>query len=132
MSGQPQDGTPKTSRTIWSGLEPLNVLSVHNLSDEELDALEYASFGTIGDTIEERRHFWNALEAIEQDPQGDEVKSNSPTFLSGGISRWQNLETAPTQLKTALEAQRQPPANPRTSRIKAPDECGLSQSTTGL
>ena len=81
--------------------------SPKNLSDAELDALEYASFGTIGDTIEERRHFWNALEAIEQDRKGDEVKIKFADFPEWWDLALANLDTAPKPIKLALEAQRQ-------------------------
>jgi hypothetical protein len=78
---------------------------VHDLSDDELDKLEYASFGNIGDTLEERRYFWNALEKVEQDPQGDEVKIKFADYPELWGLAIQNLASAPSQLKKVLEAQ---------------------------
>ena len=43
------------------------------ITDEELDALDEASFGTIGDTVEERTRFWLAVEEAEATPKGDRV-----------------------------------------------------------
>jgi hypothetical protein len=97
---------------------------VHDLSDEELDKLEYASFGNIGDTLEERRHFWNALEKVEQDPQGDEVKikfADDPEWWNLAI---QNLKSAPTQLRKVLEAQAAA-GEPADFRKKLPTKAAL-------
>jgi len=44
-----------------------------NLSDHELEGLHKASFGTIGDTLQERHHFWSAVEKFEREPRGDAV-----------------------------------------------------------
>jgi hypothetical protein len=93
--------------------------SPKNLSDAELDALEYASFGTIGDTIEERRHFWNALEAVEQDPQGDEVKIKFADFPEWWDLALANLETAPKLVRLALESQRST-GEPKDIKLKVP------------
>ncbi len=43
------------------------------ITDEDLDALDEASFGTIGNTIEERTRFWLAVEAAEATPKGDRI-----------------------------------------------------------
>lgn len=43
------------------------------ITDEELDALDEASFGTIGETVEERTRFWRAVEEAEATPKGDRV-----------------------------------------------------------
>jgi hypothetical protein len=98
---------------------------VHNLSDEELDKLEYASFGNIGDTIEERRHFWNALEKVEQDPQGDEVKIKFADYPEWWEIAVQNLKSAPAQLRTALEAQ-VASGEPADFRKKLPTKAALA------
>ncbi|GMA74503.1 hypothetical protein GCM10025880_09200 [Methylorubrum aminovorans] len=45
----------------------------HRITDEELDALDEASFGTIGETVEERTRFWLAVEEAEATPKGDRV-----------------------------------------------------------
>ncbi|MBQ0819893.1 MobA/MobL family protein [Microvirga sp. HBU67558] len=78
---------------------------IKNLSDDELDALEFASFGTIGATIDERRHFWNAVNAIEKSPQGDTVTirfADHPEWWDLAI---QNLDTAPGDVRLALKDQ---------------------------
>ncbi|MCJ2143872.1 MobA/MobL family protein [Methylobacterium sp. E-066] len=43
------------------------------ITDEELDALDEASFGTIGATVEERTQFWLAVEEAEATPKGDRI-----------------------------------------------------------
>lgn len=43
------------------------------ISDEELDALDEASFGTIGETVEERTRFWLGVEEAEATPKGDRI-----------------------------------------------------------
>jgi len=84
-----------------------------NLSDDELDALEYASFGTIGDTIEERRHFWAAVEQFERTPKGDSITvrfADHPEWWELALS---NRATAPAPVRAALEiqAKRREPAD---------------------
>lgn len=46
------------------------------ISDGDLDALDQASFGTIGATVEERTRFWRAVEAAEATPKGDRITIN--------------------------------------------------------
>jgi hypothetical protein len=78
---------------------------IRNLSDDELDALEYASFGTIGDTIEQRRHFWNAVDAIEKNPQGDTITirfADHPEWWDLAVA---NRATAPAPIQKALAQQ---------------------------
>lgn len=43
------------------------------ITDDELDVLDDASFGTIGDTVEERTQFWLAVEDAEASPKGDRI-----------------------------------------------------------
>ncbi|WP_162419692.1 MobA/MobL family protein [Microvirga brassicacearum] len=73
-----------------------------NLSDGEIGALEYASFGTIGETLQERHHFWNEVEKLEQDPRGDKI-----TLPLREHPRWwdlvlSNIELAPQSLRSKL------------------------------
>jgi hypothetical protein len=96
-----------------------------NLSDADLDALEYATFGTIGNTIEERRHFWNALVAIEQDPRGDEVKIQFVDHPEWWDLALGNLDTAPKPVKIALEAQQQT-GEPKDIRVKVPTDVAFA------
>jgi MobA/MobL family len=78
---------------------------IKNLSDEELDALEYASFGTIGDTIDERKRFWDLVDQIEEEPRGDTVTlkfADHPEWWDLAIA---NIETAPRPLQAKLKQQ---------------------------
>jgi hypothetical protein len=81
-------------------------MQLRNLSDDEIDALETASFGTIGRTIEERHHFWKEVEKLEADPRGDKVK----LAIAHDQRIWDialaNRATAPEPLKSHLEAKR--------------------------
>ncbi|MGF9763910.1 MobA/MobL family protein [Microvirga sp. 0TCS3.31] len=79
---------------------------IQNLTDEELDALEYASFGTIGDTLDERRRFWDAVDQIEGEPRGDTLTlkfADNPEWWDLAIA---NIATAPWPLQAKLEQQR--------------------------
>jgi hypothetical protein len=79
---------------------------IKNLTDEELDALEYASFGTIGDTLDERRRFWDAVDQIEGEPRGDTLTlkfADNPEWWDLAIA---NIATAPRPLQAKLEQQR--------------------------
>jgi hypothetical protein len=79
--------------------------TIRNLSDDELDALEYASFGTIGATIDERRHFWNAVNAIEKSPQGDTLTIRFADHPEWWDLATQNLNKAPKEVRSALKDQ---------------------------
>ncbi|WP_046868777.1 MobA/MobL family protein [Microvirga massiliensis] len=98
---------------------------VHNLSDDELDKLEYASFGNIGDTLEERRHFWNALERFEQEPQGDQVSIKFVDHPEWWELAVQNLQAAPTHLRSELERQAAA-GEPADFRKKLPTQAALA------
>lgn len=85
-------------------------LQLRNLADDEIDALERASFGTIGRTIEERHHFWIEVEKLERSPRGDNVKlgvGHDQKFWDLALA---NRKTAPEPLKTELEAKHRDPA----------------------
>jgi len=73
------------------------------ITDDDLDALNEASFGTIGQTIEERRRFWVAVEAAEASPKGDRLQINpseNPAWWQKATSR---IEMAPATARQALE-----------------------------
>lgn len=66
------------------------------IPDDELDALDEASFGTIGDTVEERTRFWLAVEEAEATPKGDRI-----TIKPGDNPKWwaqvsQAVQSAPS------------------------------------
>jgi hypothetical protein len=108
FDGLEWDAAGRSAKSQQDYLERLGTVErtpLHDLSDDELDKLEYASFGNIGDTIEERRQFWNALERVEQDPQGDEVKIKFADYPEWWGLAIQNMKSAPTQLRKMLEAQ---------------------------
>lgn len=81
-------------------------MQLRNLRDDEIDALETASFGTIGRTIEERHHFWQQVEGLERNPRGDKVKLE----INHDQRLWDlvlgNRKTAPEPLKAHLDAKR--------------------------
>lgn len=65
------------------------------ITDEALDALDEASFGTIGDTLQERTRFWLAVEEAEATPKGDRVTikpAENPTWWARVA---ENVDQAP-------------------------------------
>lgn len=85
-------------------------MQLRNITDDEIDALETASFGTIGRSIEERHHFWKEVEKLEADPRGDKVKlaiDHDQKFWDLALA---NRKTAPEPLKTQLELKHNDPA----------------------
>lgn len=72
------------------------------ITDEDLDDLETASFGTIGDTVEERMRFWMAVEDAEANPKGDQITvkpAENPTWWKKAVAV---VSTAPAFAQTVL------------------------------
>jgi hypothetical protein len=72
------------------------------ITDDDLDALDEASFGTIGQTIEERRRFWEAVEAAEASPKGDRLlitPNDNPAWWQKATDQ---IDTAPAAARQAL------------------------------
>ena len=72
------------------------------ITDDDLDDLETASFGTIGDTVEERTRFWMAVEDAEASPKGDQITvkpAENPTWWKKAVAV---VSTAPTFAQTVL------------------------------
>ncbi|MET0526805.1 MAG: MobA/MobL family protein, partial [Microvirga sp.] len=76
-----------------------------NLKDDELDRLEYASFGTIGKTIAERESFWRMVDEIERTPKGDEITIRCAENPDWWITAIDRADTAPAALRSVLTAQ---------------------------
>ncbi|MBA1159022.1 MobA/MobL family protein [Microvirga mediterraneensis] len=75
---------------------------LRNLTDDALDALDYASFGTIGETIEERKRFWQAVEASESKPQGDTVRIKAGESQAWWDKALGQIDTAPKPFQAEL------------------------------
>ena len=108
-------------------------ISVKNLSDEDLDALEYASFGTIGETIEQRRHFWNTVDVIEKRPRSDRVTlrfADHPEWWDLAVA---NRATAPAPVQKAL-AQQLESGHPKdmTGKFETSDAFAIHQWAVDL
>ncbi len=77
------------------------------ITDEDLDELEEASFGTIGKTVEERRRFWHAVEAAEASPKGDRITikpGENPAWWAKAVDAIDRAPaTAQRELKDARE-----------------------------
>jgi hypothetical protein len=72
------------------------------ITDEDLDELETASFGTIGDNVEERTIFWVAVEENERSPKGDTVKispAENPEWWAKAVA---GLASAPSFIQEPI------------------------------
>lgn len=72
------------------------------VTDEELDALNEASFGTIGNTVEERTQFWLAVEEAEATPKGDRITIKPTENLEWWGKVAEAVYTAPAGAQKAI------------------------------
>ena len=112
----------------------LERIPLKNLTDEEIDALELASFGTIGDTLEERRHFWKAVEQFEAEPQGDTVRIRFSADPEGWGLTIKNLDSAPTRLREKLRHEQgsSEPKDVELNLIRTDEAFAIHQWIVGL
>ncbi|MGO4816083.1 hypothetical protein AB4156_41990, partial [Cupriavidus sp. 2MCAB6] len=109
-------------------------MQLRDISEDEIDALETASFGTIGRTIEERHHFWQQVEKLERDPRGDKVKLD----VNHDQRLWDlvlaNRKTAPEPLKTHLDDKRNDAAPEAIilNQVATPEALAIYKWTYGL
>jgi hypothetical protein len=81
------------------------------MTDDDLDGLEAASFGTIGQTVEERTNFWLSVEASERTPRGDIVRIEPDAHPEWWRKAQREISTAPAFAHSLLsrEADRSTP-----------------------
>lgn len=72
------------------------------VSDVDLDGLDEASFGTIGNTIEERTQFWLAVEEAEATPKGDRVTIKPAENPEWWAKVAESAHTAPAGAQKAI------------------------------
>ncbi|MBQ0819225.1 MobA/MobL family protein [Microvirga sp. HBU67558] len=112
----------------------LERIPLKNLTDDEIDALELASFGTIGDTLEERRHFWKAVEQFEAEPQGDTIRIRFSADPEGWGLTIKNLDSAPTRLREKLRRMQgsSEPKDVELNLIRTDEAFAIHQWIVGL
>jgi hypothetical protein len=111
----------------------LERIPLKNLTDDEIDDLEIASFGTIGDTLEERRHFWKAVERIEADPRGDTVTIRFSADPKGWDLAIKNLDSAPSRLRDNLRREQgTEPKDVELRLIRTDEAFAIHQWVIGL
>jgi MobA/MobL family len=96
-----------------------------NLTDDELDRLEYASFGTIGNTIAEREAFWKSVDEAERAPRGDQVIlkcAENPEWWANAI---QQIDSAPSKVRSHLQAQAKR-KRPEEISLKVPEDVAFA------
>ena len=74
------------------------------ITDDDLDALDEGSFGTIGNTVTERTRFWEAVEAAEATPKGDRIvvkPADNPSWLERAVKV---ANGAPAAARAAIQA----------------------------
>ncbi|MCG7392648.1 MobA/MobL family protein [Microvirga sp. ACRRW] len=102
-----QEAAERSSEGHQSYLERFGAVEIipDGISDADLDALEIASFGTIGKTLAERHAFWRKVEEAESTPQGDDVDLRR----SENEAWWQRAlaasASAPPALRKVLQEQ---------------------------
>lgn len=73
-------------------------------STDEVGASQLASFGNIGDTLEDRLHFWNAVEKIEREPRGDAILAKFSEYPDQWHSAKAAIKFAPKLIQSRLKA----------------------------
>lgn len=74
------------------------------ITDDDLDALDEGSFGTIGNTVAERTRFWEAVEAAEATPKGDRIvvkPADNPLWWERAVKE---TDRAPAAARAAIQA----------------------------
>lgn len=74
------------------------------ITDDDLDALDEGSFGTIGDTVAERTRFWEAVEAAEATPKGDRIVIKPAENSAWWERAVEEVDGAPATARAAILA----------------------------
>lgn len=103
------------------------------ITDEELDALDEASFGTIGDTVEERTRFWLAVEEAEATPKGDRVTIKPAENPAWWARVAEHIDQAPPAAQKAIrDALARADGEPFDVKLSTDKAFALHQWAVGL
>ncbi|NBJ13700.1 MobA/MobL family protein [Microvirga arsenatis] len=136
LSEMEAEAASRSSQDQQDYLERLGAVEripVKNLSDAELDALEYASFGTIGDTLEERRAFWEKVNDVESDPRGDSITLAAAHDRELWTRLYDAQDEAPKRMRDLLKGMdRNKPQDLKLTALPTKDTLAVYKWATGI
>jgi hypothetical protein len=119
-------GRPAGDHELYLGLSEATETTVHTcLSDRELDRLKSASFGTIGNTIEERNEFWKKVDEAEMQPKGDRVIIRCTQEPDWWARALEAAASAPAEVQKALHLQAKA-GEPRDISVKVSEDAAFA------